>query len=373
MSIKSNSNILIIFLILVLYAFIEGFRMPSLWSINYYLPSFFDGFYRRALPGTILSFFGDLRFNYYTIATIQFSVLISLLLWIYYIFQKNLLLMLIISLYLVSPAGGYLFNEVGYIEQLLYLILFISIALFRKHKTTSIILFSSSMFIHELALFATLPIYFTYIYLSTKNLKQTILYIMPSILFFLVILIFFQVVPLDAIELFKERVSNASSYPLRNDYYTVFTNEITGSRNKIYYTLDSLNQIFLLCSLAVTASILVYQISKKQILIALLFFLTATTPLLLGFFGWDVYRWYFLSLSSLTTVLIIILLHYQVIFTEIASIQKILVLFIIIYSLLISNMYLVYFDIHEYKPRPFNKESVHEVLYEYTKNTYKVK
>ncbi len=373
MSIKSSFGIFILFLVIILYAFIEGFRMPSLWSINYYLPSFFDGFYRRALPGTILSFLGDLKFNYYTIATIQFSVLISLLLWIYYIFQKNLLLMLIISLYLVSPAGGYLFNEVGYIEQLLYLILFISITLFKKHKIISIILFSSSMFIHELALFATLPIYFTYVYITTKNLKQTILYIIPSILFFLIIFIFFQVVPIDTVELFKEKVSNASSYPLRNAYYTVFTSEITGSRNKIYYTLDSLNQIFLLCSLAATTSILVYKISKKQILIAILFFLTAVAPLLLGFFGWDVYRWYFLSLSSLTTVLIIILLHYQVVFTEMVSIQRISVLFIIIYSLLISNMYLVYFDIHEYKPRPFNKESVNEVMHEYYRNTYKVK
>ncbi len=361
MSIKNNFNIFIVFLVIIFYAFIEGFRMPNIWPISYYLPSFFDGFYRRALPGTILSFLGDLRFNYYTIAILQFSILMSLLTWIYYIFQKNLLLMLIISLYFISPAGGYLFNEIGYIEQLLYLILFISIAIFRKHKIVSIILFSSSMFIHELALFATLPIYFTYLYMMTKNLKQTILYVLPSIFSFLVIYIFFQTVPIDTIELFKEKVSNIVNYKLRNDYFTIFTNEITGSRNTVYYSLDSLNQILLLASVASFTSLLVYNISKKQVLLPLLVFLVAAAPLLLGFFGWDIYRWYFLSLSSLTTIFIIILLHHKVVFTEIISMRKTLILYIIFYALLISNMHLVYFDKYKYQPRSLNKNSVTEI------------
>ena len=372
MSIKFNFNAFMIFLIIILYSFIEGFRMPSLWSINYYLPSFFDGFYRRALPGTILSFLGDLKFNYYTIATIQFSVLISLLLWIYYIFQKNLLLMLIISLYLVSPAGGYLFNEVGYIEQLLYLILFISITLFKKHKIISIILFSSSMFIHELALFATLPIYFTYVYMATKDLKKAFVYIIPSIVFFLIIYFFFQTVPLDTIEHFKDNISNVANYKLRNEYYTIFMDEITGSRNQIYYTFDSLNQIFLLGFMASLTSLLVYNIGKN-LLIAILVFLVAIAPLLLGFFGWDVYRWYFLSLSSLTTIFIVILLHYQAAFSDIVSMPRVMVLYIIFYALLISNMYLVYFDKHKYAPRSFSKKSINEVRLEYHKNTYMLK
>ena len=335
--------------------------MPSPWSMNYYLPSFFDGFYRRALPGTILSFLGDLRFNYYTIALIQFSILISLLVWIYYIFQKNLLLMLIISLYLISPAGGYLFHEIGYIEQLLYLILFISIAIFRKHKIISIILISSSMFVHELALFATLPIYFTYLYIITKNLKQTILYILPSIFFFLLLYILFQTVPVDTVELFKEKISSIVNFRLRNDYYTIFTNELIGSRDKIYYNFDSFVQILFLGPVVGLTSLLVYKISKKQVLLSLLVFLVGVAPLLLGFFGWDVYRWFFLSLSSLTVIFIIILLHYKVVFAKIVSMQKIAILYIIFYALLISNMHLVYLDKYMYKARKLNKDSVIEI------------
>ncbi|MEA3491395.1 MAG: hypothetical protein U9R27_05790 [Campylobacterota bacterium] len=362
---KTDLHPFIVFAIIIFYAFIEGFRMPNLWSINYYLPSFFDGFYRRALIGTILSFLGDLRFNYYTIAVVQFSVLISLIVWIYYFFQKNILMMLVISLYLVSPAGAYIFHEVGYIDQLLYLVLFISISIFKKHKTLSIILFSSSILIHELTLFVTLPIYFTYLYLSTDDLRKSILYTLPSITLFLIIYIFFQTVPEDRVELFMENISNFSNYGLRSDFYTVFTNTFTGSRNKSYYYLNSLNQILLLLSVASLTSLIVYTVSKKQILLSLLVLLVGLSPLALGFFGWDPYRWYFLSLSSLTTIFVVVLLHYKITVTEIASMQSVAVLYFIFYILLISNIYLGYFD--GYKHRHLTINSIEKVKIEFMK------
>lgn len=353
---KLNLYSFMVFTIIIFYAFIEGFRMPNLWSINYYLPSFFDGFYRRALPGTILSFLGDSRFNYYTIVLVQFSILTSLLVWIYYLFQKNILMMLIISLYLVSPAGAYLFHEVGYVDQLLYLILFISIATFKKHKIFSIILFTSSMLVHELTLFVTLPIFFTYIYMSMENFKKSILYILPSLVLFLLIYLFFQTVPADTIEIFKEEISRFSDYKLRNDFYTIFTNTLTGSRNKIYYEFKNINQILLLFSVASLTSLIVYKLSKKQIVLSLLIFLSGLLPLVLGLFGWDLSRWFFLSLSSLTVIFTVVLLHHKVTFAEVISIQSTAVSYFIFYILLISNMHLVYFD--RYKPRPIDLHSV---------------
>ncbi len=355
----------ILFGIIILYAIYVGFRMPNLWSINYYLPSFFDSFYRRALPGTILSLFGDLKFNYYTIASIQFLVLTSLLVWIYYFFQKNILLMLLIGLYLISPAGGYLFHEVGYIDQLLYLILFISIAMFKKHKIISILLFSSSMWIHELTLFVTLPIYFTYLYIETKDIKKSILYILPSIFFFLLIYLFFQTVSVDNISLFKNEISNVANYKLRSDFYTVFTNELTGARNKLYYNIGSLNQLFLLAMVSALTAFIVYEINKRHTLLSIFIFIVGMSPLALGIFGWDISRWYFLSLSSLTVILIVVMVHYKVTLTEILFNQKTFILYIIFYSLLISNMYLGYFD--GYKPRLFNKSSVMEIKNEFLK------
>jgi hypothetical protein len=354
-----------IFLLIIFYAFIGGFRMPNLWSINYYLPSFFDGFYRRGLIGTVFVFLGDLRFNYYAIAIIQFSVLVSLLIWIYCIFKKNILMTLVISLYLVSPAGAYLFHEVGYIDQLLYLILFISISIFKKSKVFSIILFSSSMLIHELALFVTLPVFFTYIYISTNSIKKSIIYVLPSIIIFLIIYSFFQTVPSDTVNNFIEEISSLSNYKIISDYYTIFTNEFTGSRNKIYYGLNSLNQIILLLMISSFTSLILYKLCKKQIIFALLIFSIGFLPLALGYFGWDTSRWYFLSLSSITIITVVVLLHYKVTFSQIASIQLIVILYFIFYILLISNLHLQYFD--GYKSRPMSITSIHQVVNEFKK------
>ena len=301
-----------IFIIIIFYAFIEGGGMPNLWSTHYYLPSFFDGFYRRALLGTILSFLGDLRFNYYTVAIVQLSILVALLVWIFLIFKKNILFMLLISLYLISPAGAYFFHEVGYIEQLLYLILFISIIIFDKHKIMSVLLFSLSILIHELTLFVTLPIFFTYIYIVTQNLKKSIYYSIPTIILFVIIYVFFQTVSVDTIKIFIENFLNTSNYHLQSDFYLVFTNTLTGARNTIYYDSDSLSHIFLLFSIISITSYIVYRLSKKQTMLAILVFATGIQPLFLGFLGWDVYRWYFLSLTSLTIIFILVLQQYKI-------------------------------------------------------------
>jgi hypothetical protein len=75
----SNTGVLL-FVILLAYAlaFTNGFRMPNLWSVNYFLPSLFEGFYRRSLLGTLLFPLGEVRFNYYTIASIQISIFVCL-------------------------------------------------------------------------------------------------------------------------------------------------------------------------------------------------------------------------------------------------------------------------------------------------------
>ncbi len=73
----------------VLSALSEGFRMPNLWSINYFIPSFFDGFFRRSLVGSVLWFFGELRFNYFFIAAIQYCILIALILIIFFKVRNN--------------------------------------------------------------------------------------------------------------------------------------------------------------------------------------------------------------------------------------------------------------------------------------------
>ena len=352
----------VLFGLIISYAFIAGFRMPNLWSINYYLPSFFDGFYRRALAGTVLSFLGDYKFNYYAIAIIQFSILSSLIIWIFFLFKNNFLLMTLISLYFISPFGAYLFHVVGYSDQLLYLILFISIVVYKKNKALSIIIFSLSILIHEIALFITVPIYFTYVYMKTEKLKTALMYLVPSLIIFVLIYLLFQIVPTETIELFKEQIMSHANYNMRADFYTIFTSTFTGSRAQVYYKFIHLNQVFLLLSMGVLSACLMYKLTKKLI-VSILIFLTGCAPLLLGILGWDIYRWFFLSFSSLNTIFILCIIHYKIDLKEFISKEKISFLYFIFYILLISTIYLEYFD--GYKQREINRFSIVELKNEF--------
>lgn len=66
-------------LLCLAYAFCRGFRMPNIWSTNYWLINFFDGFGRRALLGTLLYPFGEWRNHYHFIAAIQLAASAALL------------------------------------------------------------------------------------------------------------------------------------------------------------------------------------------------------------------------------------------------------------------------------------------------------
>ena len=184
-----------LFLLLVGYALIQGFRMPNVWSMHYYTPSFFDGFFRRSLVGTFLYFFWDLRFNYYFIVSIQFSILSFLFIFLFRIFSINIFGFFMVTLYIISPYGAYLFHEIGYIDQLLYLLLFISIMLFKNYRLFSIFIMTISMFIHEMSLFTIYPIFIVYSYLIVNDIKKIIIYGLSPLIAFLVIYIFFQTVP----------------------------------------------------------------------------------------------------------------------------------------------------------------------------------
>ena len=66
-------------LLCLFIAFCRSFRMPIIWSTNYWLINFFDGFGRRALLGTLLYPFGEWRNHYHFIAAIQIATSAALL------------------------------------------------------------------------------------------------------------------------------------------------------------------------------------------------------------------------------------------------------------------------------------------------------
>ena len=139
-----------------------GFRLPSLWATTLYNISVQDGGFRRSLLGTVLaplwSFFD---YSYWAFASVSFVILAGLLIVIVIAGwkAKNNGQRMVALVWLLAPTGAYLFHEVGYLDQLLYLLLFLSVWLWAKSNPfIAIIPVTLSVFVHESAMVTTVPL-----------------------------------------------------------------------------------------------------------------------------------------------------------------------------------------------------------------------
>lgn len=282
-----------------LMAWVNGFRMPNLWSLNYYLPSVMEGFYRRSMAGSLLLVLGEYRFNYYVIAGLQIIIFICLNIAIIFAWSKqksNAIWLL--PLFLVSPFGGYFFHEIGYIDQLLYLIFFIAISC--SNIIFGLVLMATSLLFHEMALFTTIPLYVTYLLLQGR-IKSAVTTVLVSMMLFGTIYIFFQTVERSQLASFIEMARNASNYPIRLDYFDIFSNQFMGARFQWYYSKQEMISILLVAPLWLMAGYVCMSkegSKAKKFLSFLMGFICAFIPIVLGLFGWDCYRWIFLSAAS---------------------------------------------------------------------------
>jgi hypothetical protein len=281
-------------------AWINGFRMPNLWSINYFIPSIFEGFYRRSLLGTATFFLGNFRFQYHAIAAIQFAVFIALnIVIIRACIKRGDQFKWFWVWFLLSPAGGYLFHEVGYVDQLLYLLLFASVT--SSSKFLAAIVMLASLWIHEMALFTTIPLYIGYLLLQHRPWKEVFTITAASLICFGILYFFFQTTAPENLSQFLNAAAQLADHSIRQDYYTVFSDKFIGQRFQWYYSINEIKDIALIVPLWVVAA---YGFSKSEnsLFSKIIFFMSgliiSLCPLILGTFGWDVHRWIFLSMAS---------------------------------------------------------------------------
>ena len=284
-----------------LTAMINGIRMPNLWSVNYFIPSAMEGFYRRSLAGSMLYPLGDLRFQYHPIAAIQITIFIALNIIIIKAWKNDSgSFKWIWPLFLISSAGGYFFHEIGYVDQLLYLLLLVAICC--RSTFLGVFLILISLWFHEMALFTTVPLYLAFLTSQHRPWKDIVT---VGILFILLfgVLYLFQTVTQSNLDAFLNRAQLLSNYPIRVDYYEIFSNRFTGGRLQWYYTareaLDSFLLFPLWCLVGYAFSLTAFTATQKQIYF-LSGFMAALSPMILGIFGWDSHRWIFLSICSIT-------------------------------------------------------------------------
>ncbi len=103
--------------------------------------------------------------------------------------RSDLRVKLLTILFLIAPTGGYLFHEVGYVEQVLYLILIGALTL--KDKRLSLVLMALSLFVHEMAAFTIIPIYLASL-VAGERYRTAIAQGLVLLAVFAVIYLFFQ-------------------------------------------------------------------------------------------------------------------------------------------------------------------------------------
>ena len=161
----------------IVLAFYTGFRLPSTWVATQASLSLFDGFHKRFVVGTLLRPLAVATgYNYWLFAAYGFVLLAGVLAVLVYNARRARLATrrwLVIA-WLLLPTGGFLFHEVGYFEQINYLLLFASIALLnRQRPLAAACLIAITPFVHETSLVTTTPI-FGLVALRTLPLRRAI-------------------------------------------------------------------------------------------------------------------------------------------------------------------------------------------------------
>ena len=305
-------------LLCLAYSFCRGFYMPSMWSVNYWLPSFFDGFGRRALLGTLLYPFGDWRHHYHFVASIQIltcTALIALILAKLLMWQKNntrgnFLVNVFLCGFFLSDFGAFFWSTTGYIDYALYLAIFL--ALLAPNSAARILLSTSTIWMHEAAAFTCLPLYFAIECLYFRRAKTAFATLAASLISFIVIFIFFKTPDPGVIENYKTGFLAHLNYRPRTDYFEqVFAKDSTtfyfvaASHYKyamIDYALFSLLLASMLAWLLTRSASFSWQGS-------ILAWACSVSPLVLGFLAYDTNRWIFLTIVHISTLFILFQRH----------------------------------------------------------------
>ena len=321
----------------LLIAVYAGFRLPSLWSLNYYIPSGFEGIWRRGLVGALLHPAGTLRFDYHFIAALQGLVLLALVVLLvrHAVRAADWQTKTLTILFLLAPTGGYLFHEVGYVEQLLYLVLLGALAL--QDRRHAVLLLAATLAIHEMAALTIIPLYLARLIIE-RRYRLALEHALALFVVFAVIYRFAQTPDPTAVDRLIETIKAHANYALRADYYDVYRHRLTGPEMQLYFVRASWWQLTVAGTVAVlTAGAFV----RRDPIAAAAVLLACLAPLALGFVGWDQHRWVFVSLCSSFLVLVRFGGARSTIVT--VAVSAVLAVFLV-------AGHLVYFDDHQ--PRP---------------------
>jgi hypothetical protein len=354
----------------VLLAGYTGFRLPNLWSVTLMSVSITDGFHRRFLVGTLLRPIAEQRhFTYWFYAAVAFAVLAALVALLVVAALRATLLsqrFLVIAFFLL-PTGGYLFHEVGYLDQVLYVLLFASLfAVRRSWWWAAPVLMTLTVVTHELALVTVVPIY-AFVALRHLPLRRAVGAVVPPAVVGAIVLL---VAPSEdrAIAGVKSLLAGANWQP-RADALSLFGRTQSQSLD-LYSAYEVFYFLIPAIVIVLVAAVLLYLSNERgdrgahlaswpratDWAYAILAILAILAPVILIWGGWDKWRWGFLLFANF---LIVVWWWIGDLDRELDTIQLVILAAAL---LMTAHVNLRYFDLDE--PRDLSAENWRELRHE---------
>ena len=315
-SLKGKSTLLSVvpFLGALAIAAFTGLRMPNLWATTLYSISVADGAIRRSVFGTVLlPIFAVFGHSYSVAAVVAFIVLVCVLAVLAYAYLSAELLSqrLVILAWLVLPAGAYLFHEVGYLDQVVYLLLFAAIWLLNRNRwVIASVVMVLAVLTHEMALFTTIPLFALVAFARLPRRSAALATSAPVVVAAVVALL----PPLTDSRI-KDIAAGfkADSFPFRPDALELFSRTQSQSWElfSVRDTVDFVAPVAVIVAITVlviialrsTAGSSTSRLSRGREFITVIG--AATAPILLCLGGWDAGRWAFLVISNFAIVMYI--------------------------------------------------------------------
>ena len=289
-----------------------GFRLPNLWIATIYSVPLDAGFIRRGAIGFLVSPLAAISGSHYFAVSLIALLILGLVLGV---IAYNFLrapwnsLRILVLMFLLAPTGGFLFHEVGYLEQVLFLAFVLSYFLWqRTNPFFAIAPLIIAAWFHEMVLVTMWPILVWIAVVQGLTRLRALALGLPA-LAALVIALLPRPSAADVGSL-ESRMNTALDFLPRADALRLFARP----PSELWSEYSVVNGLFELLPMALVLSVvwvgvIVFRpagLSRRtNVLIGA--WLVTLAPLLLVFAGWDFSRWLFLAFANFAIVVFILL------------------------------------------------------------------
>ncbi len=293
-TVRSTHGLTALFALALLLAAYRGFRMPGDWAATLEAVSATDGFHRRFLVGTLLHPLAVATgYAYWVFAAAALAVLAVLLAVLAAAFfrARHPGHRLVVVGWLLLPSGGFFFHEVGYFDQVLYLLLFAALWQLPRRPAVASGLMTAAVLVHEITALTVLPV-FAVVLVRRFPVRITAMLLVTPVAAELAVLAIPASSP-GAAERLRTAMAGADFTP-RADALALF--ERTQSES---WQLYSITEVLLLVAPILVVVVTGFLVQRRDVLAAA----AVAAPALLAFAGWDWARWGFLLVTNFAVVL----------------------------------------------------------------------